>query len=372
MYSSSGSSLILIVSLRAGFLLHNLHLVTEADQPNLKDPTYLAPLIAGFIEGQLGRRVEISDLVRLPGGASRETWSFLLTENSSTRRIIMRRDPNGGPASTQRSTEFELLGRAAAAGVPVPDVMWLCTDPKVLGAPVFFMEHIEGETIPRKILREDAFREAREVMASQCGEILARIHAIDIDGVPGLVAAEGKPALQALSQYRTVFDSFGEPHPAFELGLRWLEQRAPEHERVTLVHGDFRHGNFIVGRDGIRAVIDWELAHIGDPWEDLAWLCVRAWRFGGSAEVGGFGSRADLYSAYERVSGESVDASAVHWWEVFGTLKWGVITMVQAFTHLMGRVRSVELAAIGRRTVETEYDLLNLIGRDANPTPSDK
>jgi aminoglycoside phosphotransferase (APT) family kinase protein len=159
-----------------------------------------------------------------------------------------------------------------------------------------------------------------------------------------------------------LLDSLGEPHPVFELALRWLRNRLPASDRVTVVHGDFRNGNFIVGPEGIRAVLDWELAHLGDPWEDLAWVCMRSWRFGGPGEVGGFGDRDVFYEAYERTSGIPVDRDAVTWWEVMSNVKWGVMTIVQAFTHLWGHVHSLELAAIGRRTVETEYDVLGLIG----------
>jgi aminoglycoside phosphotransferase (APT) family kinase protein len=222
------------------------------------------------------------------------------------------------------------------------------------------MEHVAGETIARRILREDEYRKAREVMADQCGEILARIHTIPPDGL-GLVALDRKPTEVILEQYRGLLDSFGEPHPAFELAMRWLERRLPSSERTTVVHGDFRNGNFIVGTEGVRAVLDWELVHLGDPWEDLAWVCTRSWRFGGSGEVGGFGDREDLYAAYERTSGIPVDREAVRWWETMSNVKWGVMTIGQAFTHLWGHVPSLELAAIGRRTVETEYDVLNII-----------
>lgn len=294
----------------------------------------------------------VSNLTRLPGGASRETWSFA----AGGRRLVLRRDPPRHESmSTDRKTEFELLRRAAAAGVPVPPVLEMCE----LGSPGFLMEFVEGETIARKILRDDEYAAARPVMASQCGEILARLHSIEATDLLGPPPAA--PAAGALDRYRSVLDSFGEPHPAFELGFRWLEGRLPAAGRAGLVHGDFRLGNLIVDASGVRAVLDWELAHIGDPWEDLGWLCVRSWRFGGPGEVGGFGRRDDLYSAYERASGVPVDTDAVWWWEVFGTLKWGVICIAQAFTHLWGRVQSVELAAIGRRAVETEYDLLELI-----------
>jgi aminoglycoside phosphotransferase (APT) family kinase protein len=228
------------------------------------------------------------------------------------------------------------------------------------------MEHIDGETIARKILRDDEYATARARFAAQCGEIAARIHAIGADGIPGLDVPDRKPTELILEQYTALLDSFGEPHPAFELALRWLAERLPASERTTVVHGDYRNGNFIVGTDGIRAVLDWELVHIGDPWEDLAWVCTRSWRFGGAGEVGGVGSRDELYDAYERTSGIPVDRAAVHWWEVMSSVKWGVMTIGQAFTHLFGHVPSLELAAIGRRTVETEYDVLELLREGAH------
>ncbi|MBA2326788.1 MAG: phosphotransferase family protein, partial [Actinobacteria bacterium] len=153
-----------------------------------------------------------------------------------------------------------------------------------------------------------------------------------------------------------------QPHPAFELGLRWLEDRATDDGPPALVHGDFRNGNFVVGPDGIRAVLDWELAHLGDPVEDLGWLCVKSWRFGiTDRRVGGFGETDDLLEGYRNAGGADVDLERLRYWEAFGNLKWGVICKVQAYTHLHGMVRSVELAAIGRRVPETEWDLLELI-----------
>lgn len=321
------------------------------------DAAELASRLESFLAARLGGPVSVRGLERLPGGASRQTWSFTAATVDGERRLVLRRDPPGaGQSSMDRATEFGLLRAAAAAGVPVPSALW-CDD-EAFGSPGFLMEHVDGETIARRILRDDTYAAARPAMAAQCGEILARIHTMD----PGPVAPGADPAREALARYRTLLDSFGEPHPAFELGLRWLERHAPAPGRVTLVHGDFRTGNLVVGPDGVRAVLDWELAHPGDPLEDLGWLCVRSWRFGGPGEVGGFGDRGDLFAAYERASGVTVDPGAVRWWEVFGNLKWGVICVAQSFTHLWGHVRSVELAAIGRRACETEHDLLELIG----------
>ena len=302
----------------------------------------------------------VVDLRRLSGGASRETWSFDLADaNGGRRGFVLRRDPGEYGGESDRSTEYLVCEAAAAAGVAVPTVRVLLRAEDDLGRG-FVMDRVEGETIPRRILRDDDYAAARPRLAAQCGEIAARIHAIDPATLPRLPV---QGAATQLDQYRSLLDTFGEPHPAFELGLRWLAERVPSPPpRSELVHGDFRNGNFIVGSDGIRAVLDWELAHLGDPVEDLGWLCVKSWRFGVADKlVGGFGSVLDLVAAYERAGGRKVDENTLRFWVALGTLKWGVICVGQAFTHLNGLVRSVELATLGRRVAETEWDLLEIL-----------
>lgn len=302
----------------------------------------------------------VTDLRRLSGGASRETWSFdAVTDDGTVEELVLRRDPGSSIGGTDRSTEYELLLAAGAAGVPVPQVRFLLDETDELGDG-FVMARIGGETIPRKILRDPEYDSTRSNLAAQCGEIAARIHAVGPAGLPDLPVQD---APTQVAQYRTILDGFGEPHPAFELGLRWLEERAPARSiEPRLVHGDFRNGNFIVGPEGIRAVLDWELAHLGDPVEDLGWLCVKSWRFGNvERRAGGFGTAEQLLDAYTAAGGGEVEPARLRYWEVFGTLKWGVICEVQCFTHLNGIVRSVELAALGRRVAEMEWDLLELL-----------
>jgi aminoglycoside phosphotransferase (APT) family kinase protein len=310
----------------------------------------------------LGGPVTIEGLRRLSGGASRESWSFDTVRGDGTRLgLVLRRDPGSNIGGSDRSTEYRLLQAAGAAGVPVPTVQFLLEPGDDIGDG-FVMDRIDGETIPRRILRDDEYAGARERLTGQCGAIAAQIHAVDLASLPKL-AVQG-PAEQ-ITQYRGILDALGEPHPAFELGLRWLE----DHVSLTgpdapprLVHGDFRNGNFIVGPEGIRSVLDWELSHLGDPVEDLGWLCVKSWRFGNVDQpVGGFGSTDALLAAYAEAGGGTVDPDHLHYWETFGTLKWGVICEMQCFSHLTGLVRSVELAALGRRIAETEWDLLELI-----------
>lgn len=312
--------------------------------------------VAGALAAALARRgLGVPEaLRRLTGGASRETWAFDVGDEA----LILRRDPKGGLQGVGMAVEVALLEAAAAAAAPVPGVRFVLEEDDGLGAG-YVMERIEGETIPRKILRDDEYAAARPRLARQCGEILARIHTIVPDAVPGLPVAGAK---EQIAQYRSLIDGFGEAHPAFELGLRWLDDHAPAPARTALVHGDFRNGNLVVGPDGVRAVLDWELAHGGDPMEDLGWMCVRSWRFGADDKpAGGFGSYDELFAGYTAGGGDDVDPEVVRYWEVFGNLKWGVICMVQAFTHLNGLRRSVELATLGRRVCEMEYDLMELI-----------
>lgn len=240
------------------------------------------------------------------------------------------------------------------------------SDDDELGRDFCITEFVDGETIPQRILRSEEFAAARRRAVDQAAAALARIHSIPVDAVPELQQSD------QLAVYKNLYDGLEQPHPAFELALRWLEANTPPTTRTTVVHGDFRNGNFILGPNGLRAVIDWELAHIGDPMEDLGWLCVKSWRFGHPEPVGGLGSYDELFEAYERESKTEIDRDSARWWEVLGTLKWGVICILQAHKHLSGAERSVELAAIGRRVCEVEHDLLLLLAPEALAAALDK
>lgn len=311
--------------------------------------------LGAFLGGEAG------EPERLSGGASRETFAFTL----DGRPLILQR-VRAGPVAGGFSMEGEaaLLRAAAAAGVPVAPVVAASDDPSVLGGAFIVVERLPGETIARRIQRDDAFAAARSVLVAQGAAALARIHAIDPADAPTLRAQDPVGQLRALVD---ALEPRMGPHPAFELGFRWLERHRPQPGPTTVVHGDFRLGNLLVDEHGLVAVLDWELAHLGDPVEDLGWFSIRAWRFGGAGEVAGLGSVDELLAAYEAAGGSPVDREALRWWQVLGTLRWGVICMLQASTHLSGASRSVELAAIGRRVCETEWDLLDLLGAE-DPT----
>jgi aminoglycoside phosphotransferase (APT) family kinase protein len=289
----------------------------------------------------------ITELHRLSGGASRETWKFAA---DGVERIVQRQ--RAGDVRNMM-IEADVVRAAGASGVPVPSLLAARRQPD--GTAFMVLDAIDGETIARKILRDETFAEARTVLVGQLARALADVHAISADRVSGLVE------IDQLTYYTDWLDALGQPHPALELVRNWLIDHRPARVALGVVHGDFRLGNVIVGPDGLRAVIDWELAHLGDPIEDLGWLCVKAWRFGQPLPVAGLGRYDELVHAYEVARGVSVDRDSLHWWEVLGTWKWAIMCIGQAAVHLDGTSRSHELAAIGRRVCENEYDLFRAL-----------
>lgn len=319
-------------------------------------------LLLAALRERLPEAVEVRALRRLSGGASQETWAFDLALPGDDQALILRRTPEGAGARTTDTAgvaaEAALLARAAAAGIPVPAVR-LVLEPRHGLGEGFVMTLIPGETLGARIVRDPALAGARQGLARQCGATLATLHRMPAPGLPSLRL--GTPAAE-LAHFERIHRGHGTARPVFEFALRWLAAAVPaDPPAACLVHGDFRNGNLVVDRTGLAAVLDWELAHLGDPMEDLGWLCVNSWRFGrGELPVGGFGTREDLFEGYAAAGG-CVDPARVHWWEVMGTLKWGIMCETMAHAHLAGAERNPEFAAIGRRASETEIDLLRLL-----------
>ncbi len=326
----------------------------------------VAAALAAACGRHFGAAVGIENLRRESGGASRQTWSFDAVAAGTRQELILRRDPptvaggeKASSTSLDRATEFGVLRAAFQGGVRAPEVLFELTAEDGLGD-AFVMRRIGGTAIARKLLRDAPYAQARTRIASQLGEIAARIHSVDIVRLPSLARRE---AADQIASLRATLDTLDQPQPVFELALGWLDRRKPAPAtKPVLVHGDYRTGNYLADETGVTAILDWEGAHLGDPIEDLGWLCVKSWRFGAiDRPAGGFGSREQLWQAYERAGGGAVDPARAHWWEVFGTVRWGVICLTQAWRHLSGSVKSMELASIGRRAVETEVDLLQLL-----------
>ena len=304
----------------------------------------------------------VTAATKLSGGASQETWSFEIVHPSGNLGAILRRAPKGYGAAPTRAAglaaEARLMQLAYEAGVPSPRVLHVLEPEDDLGTG-FIMARVEGETIARKILRDAEFASARPKLARQLGQIAATIHGLPRAKLPEL---RRLTATAEIGQLAREYQSLNWPKPVFELALRWLTDHDPgPPQQEMLVHGDFRHGNLIIGSDGVRAVLDWELAHLGDPMEDLGWICVNSWRFGEiDKPVGGFGSREELYAGYE-AAGRKADPARARFWEVMGTLRWGVMCCGMMRRFRLGPEHSMERAMIGRRASETEIDLLRLL-----------
>ncbi len=309
----------------------------------------------------------IEDLKRLSGGASKETWAFDLVLSDGPRLpLVLRRQPPGRRFATQGldnvAMEAAIVKLAATADVPVPGVAFEMPEGSE-GGDGYAMDRIEGETVGVRVLKVPELAEARKGMARHCGEILGRLHSLS--GYEKL-ALKSQGSGEALAALESRYHNTLQDRPVFDLALRWLRNNLPDEGERVLLHGDFRNGNLIVGPDGIRAVLDWELCHIGPRAYDLAWLCVPSWRFQRpELPVGGFGQREDLILGYETASNASIDRAELHAWEIFQTMNWGVMCAGVAKAFIDG-ARTIEGAIIARRASETEFDLMRMLAPD-NP-----
>ena len=300
---------------------------------------------------------------RLTGGASMETWAFAIEGKNGREELILRRRTAAFDPETSRSTslaaEAALIAAARAKGAPAPPLVHLCDDADGLGE-AHVTRRVPGETLGRRINSDPKFDAIRGDLARQCGEVLAKIH-----GTPPPKAAKLKAADAAveLDRYEEVYRATGAERPVLELAFQHLRARLPEPRAPVLLHGDFRNGNLIIDpQKGLAAVLDWELSHIGDPAEDLGWICVNSWRFGRpDRPVGGFGDYADLLAGYAAAGGDPIPLERVRFWQTLGSLKWGVMCLTMYMSWASGGSASVERPMIGRRVSETEIDLVNLL-----------
>ncbi len=276
---------------------------------------------------------------------------------------ITERHENGPAATRSVVDEGAVVTAAGSGGVPVAEVLVAGRLPGADPVEVLLTREVEGETIPRRVLRTVAEMDGGGELTRSCGRALARLHAMDPDSVP--VAEEPLPEFTAenyLDHLTERLDDLPEPHPVLRFAIDRLGRRFPSDPPApVVVHGDFRTGNLIVADTTLAAALDWELVHVGDPMEDLAWLCLRTWRFGADErEVGGFGSLDDLRDAYVEAGGRW-RSDAFDWWTIARTIWWGIGLAGQAAAFCDGRSDSLVHAASGRRVVELEYDLLTLL-----------
>ena len=299
----------------------------------------------------------------LSGGASSATYAVdavggdgapwpLILQCAATGSV-----PEGG---LPRRDQALLQQRMHAAGLPVAEVVRILQPDDGLGEG-YVMARLPGEALAPKWLKLPQYEAARAGLTQQVAAVLARLHAQPLGSVADLALPTGSTA-QSLARMFANYRRFGVDSPVFDLAFAWLKERVADRPATTIVHGDFRSGNLLISERGLEAVLDWELAHLGDGHEDLGWLCCNAWRFGvWQKPVGGFGERDALYDAYEAAGGGVVDRDRAHLWEVWGTLKWGIACLQLGDDHVSGRLKSVERAAIGRRVSEVELDLMHML-----------
>lgn len=308
----------------------------------------------------------IDSIAPLTAGASRLTFRLTASTSTGEQVLALRMDAaDSAPAPAREGQlslgdEATLLRMAAAQQVAVPEV--LCELPSDCGLSGYLMPWLSGESLGHKIVYADTYQEARTDLAAQCGVALANIHSIDVDAISNDCQL---PHYQTEALVQSTWQGYadlGIPIPIIDYVYCWLQQNLPSKPRKTLVHGDFRNGNLMIDEQGLLAVLDWELAHVGDPVRDLGWLCVNSWRFGNDGlPVGGFGELDDLLVAYEQHSGEKIASTELLFWQVFGSFWWAITTLLMADEWRTGTVKSLERPVIGRRSSEAQLDCANLL-----------
>jgi aminoglycoside phosphotransferase (APT) family kinase protein len=335
----------------------------------------IRPVLENHLSSLWNTGVKIQEIFHLSGGACQDNYSIklLLSDkgNATEKEVVLRTDKGGSLLSSlSKKDEFRVAELAFQAGVKTPQPIFLEENLSIIGAPFFLMEKISGRATGRYIVKDPELNSYRKNgMVNDLAVNLARLHTV----TPNKVADEGlksKLKITSPNQYvtdcvnelRVSLDELPEAHPAIEISLNWLEQNEPQIDSIVLVHGDFRTGNFMITKDGLQGILDYEFAHWGDRHEDIAWLCMRDWRFGKlNKEVGGFGDRSDFYKSYSAVANLEIEPKKVLYWEIMGNIRWAIGSAQQAERHLSGKDKGIELVAIGRRTAEMEWEAMRLI-----------
>lgn len=335
----------------------------------------LADWLAGALDAH---RVSFVEAELLGGGAIQENWRLVTDVEGGPREgrhaWVLRTDAAARISlSLDRTGEYGVLEAAHAAGVAVPEPIARCIDPAVIGAPFLIQAFVPGVAQARRIVRDPARKDYGESLAESLGAELARIHSITPprDDLAFLPIPMLPPARNEVAKLRNALSTAAEPRPALEHVLGWLDAHAPKPEPITLVHGDFRTGNYIVSDGRLGAVLDWELAHWGDRHEDIGWMAARCWRFGNDGcEAGGIASRAAFYRGYRSAATLPFDETLVPYWEIMAAAKWATVAVLQGDRYRKGGEIAIELALTGLMPPEMELDALDgiaMLARSGDP-----
>ena len=327
------------------------------------DPARLARFLATASGAKV---VDITRFWPLRGGAVQENWGFDARFSGGAldgdQQLVLRTDAATGLSdSLTRVQEFAVLRAALASGVTVPEPLFACEDTDVWGKPFFVMRRIRGIAAADRITGDAALDPALPAIAEQLGRELARIHRIrpphsDLAFLAPYAEVE---AARQIAGFRAYLDRHSTPRPVLEWGIRWLDMHTPSPDEPVLCHHDFRTGNYLLDGTALAAILDWEFAGWGNPYEDIGWFCCKGWRFGRlDREAGGIADRAPFYRGYESESGRSVEPQRVRFWEVLASVRWAIIALQQRDRYIFGGERSLDLALTGRRATECELEIL--------------
>ncbi len=314
-----------------------------------------ARCIAHFVQRSLGGTATVENLQRLTSGANMESWSF----NYEGQGYVLRHSPSADlmAGRAYHHVEAAVVRAAFDAGVKAPEIVAEIETVDGLGTG-YLMRRVEAEVNPSKILSEPP----PSLLADLARE-LAAIHRIPIEKLPALPSPD---TATLLADLKAKFIEYGGDRPVMALAFRWLYDHLPSPVEPVLLHGDFRMGNIMVDQQGLAAVLDWELAHLGDRHQDLAFGCINSWRFGYiDRHAFGVGALEEYWTAYEKQSGVPVEPDRFRWWLVYSTLWWGICCLQMAEIWRSGIDAGLERVVIGRRASETEVDLLILLEEDA-------
>jgi aminoglycoside phosphotransferase (APT) family kinase protein len=329
--------------------------------------------VEGALREAWRKPVRVTEAERLSTGANQEIWALTAVSEGSEAPLILRRPPGFDQEDdlaslmlTGKQVEIELQRTLHGLGINVPEVIAELDDGEGSGMS-FIMERLPGVAVPQKILGDDSYAAARSALVQQMADSLARVHNVSTAALPPLPSLT---AADQLNRFRVIVDGCELHHPGLEVAFAWLDAHRPTESTATLVHGDFRLRNVIVDHAGLSGIIDWELAHLGDPMSDLAWLCMRSWRFSRpELPAAGLGTRGQLFDAYAKAANVDIEPERVRFWEAFGNVRWAVICLLQVRRFLVASPEDshIEHAAIGRRLDEALYDFFHLIDEEEYP-----
>jgi aminoglycoside phosphotransferase (APT) family kinase protein len=333
--------------------------------------------IAGYIAAKLphARNIVVDSLAQIVGGASRETYRFRLAydgpDGAVERKLILRRDPPDSLIDTERAIEFAAYRAFFGSAVPVPEMLWLENDGAALDYPFFVAAEISGFESSPMAITAPPYSDHAARLTERKWTILGEIAKADpvALGLVGVMAPIEPDQCwrRELDHWAGVIDADElEPQPIIRAAIRWLQANPPgPPARIRVVHGDYRTGNFLYDAEGeIHGILDWEMAHLGDPLEDLGWSMNRIWYWGGDDRLGGLTDRETAIATWERASGMIADRADLHWWELFNCVKAQGIWVSGAKAWHDGENRDPILAFSSWRLLNaTDRAALELMGR---------